>query len=79
MKNYIINYTARDRKGNVLKAGKMRVKNKANKFMAQVKFEEYLKRKHPNFGQLVVHDCREDNPFNELFGGIFGEDNPLGL
>lgn len=79
MKNYIIKYTVKDLQGHVIKAGKMRAKNKENKFMAQVKFEEYLKRKHPDFERLIVHECYEDHMINNIFSDIFGEDNPLGL
>lgn len=73
MKNYIIDYMAKDKKGNVLKSGKIRVKNKDNEFVAQVEFEKYLQRNYPNFGQLIVNSCVEDNMVNQLFEEIFSK------
>ena len=80
MTNFIIQYTVLDTYGNTLKTGVIRALRKANSFDAQVKFEEYLKKKYSNFDRLIVHACREenifdqmlgaDNPFNDLFKGF---------
>lgn len=87
MKNYIIKYTVYDKNSVVLKTGKMKVKNRLSEFEAKCKFEEYLKKKYNNFNKLVIHDCSLDNPlgslndnmsnFNDLFGNLFGENNPF--
>lgn len=45
------------------------VKNCSNSIIAQVKLEDYLKRKYPNFKQLVVYSCKEDFLRN-LFGSL---------
>ena len=68
--NYLIKYTVEDKNGAILKSGTMRAKNKCNSLEAQIKFEEYLKKRYFNFGKLIVHNCTEDNMFN-IFGDIF--------
>jgi hypothetical protein len=78
-RNYIIEYTAKAKNGAVLKSGKMMVKNRLSELDAQVKFEGYLKRKDPKFGQLIVHKCYVDNPLSSIFGDILGKDNPFGF
>lgn len=52
------------------------VKNCSNSIIAQVKLEDYLKRKYPNFKQLVVFSCVEDL-LRSIFGSLNG--NPFGL
>ena len=78
-KNYIIEYTAKAKNGMVLKSGKMRAKNRMSSFEAQVKFEKWLENKYDNFGKLIVHSCKEENPLNGIFGDIFGSNNPFGF
>jgi len=73
-KSYLIEYTAKSKDGAIIVSGTMRVKNCTNEFEAQAKFENWLKKKYPNFGQLIVHKCSVDNPLNAMFGDIFGED-----
>ena len=77
-RNYIIEYTAKAKNGAVLKSGKMRAKNRLSSLETQVKFEDWLKKKYPDFGQLIVHKCYIDNPLSSIFGDIFGKDNPFG-
>ena len=76
--NYIIEYTVKSKKGVILKSGKMKAKNKGSSLEAQVKFEEFLKKRYSDFGQLIVHKCTEDNKFSDIFGDIFGN-NPFNL
>lgn len=71
MKNYLIEYTVKDYRGVVVKHGKYRVKNKRSDFEAKVTFEAFLKRKHPKFGNLIVHSCVEDNDILSFFNDIF--------
>jgi hypothetical protein len=78
-RNYIIEYTAKAKNGAVLKSGKMRAISRLSAFEAQVKFEDFLKKKYPNFGQLIVHKCYVDNPLSSIFGDILGKDNPFGF
>jgi hypothetical protein len=43
--------------------------------MAQIRLEEYLKRKHTTFKKLEVTECKEDISLDTLlsqFGDIFG-------
>jgi hypothetical protein len=77
-RNYIIEYTAKAKNGAVLKSGKIRAKNRLSEFEAQVKFEELLKKKYSDFGQLIVHKCYVDNPLSSIFCDIFGG-NPFGF
>lgn len=74
-KNYIVNYTVKAINGVILKSGTMKVKNKSSEFEAKVKFEEWLRKKHPNFGALIIHNCRPENFFDDIFGGS----NPFGF
>ena len=69
-KTYIIEYTAYNKEGGVLKCGKMMAKNKFNSLEAQCSFETFLEKKYPDFGNLIVHKCTEENPFNSMFGNI---------
>lgn len=78
-RNYIIEYTAKDKNGAILKSGKIRAKNRMSKVEAQVKFEDWLKKKYPDFGQLIVHKCYDDSPLGGIFGDIFGKGNPFGF
>lgn len=73
-KTFIINYTLKNKSGQIIKDGKMRVKNKISKFEAQCSFEEYLKKKHKDFGYLEIHQCYED-----IFSFLGFEGNPFGF
>lgn len=75
--NYLIRYTVKNKNGLIIKRGEMRVKNKLSEFEAKCSFEEYLKRKHPEFGSLIIHECKVD--FLGGLGNIFGKDNPFGF
>ena len=77
--NYIIKYTVIACDGKILQDNqKMRAKNKLSKLDAQIKFEAFLKKKYTNFGSLIVHDCSEEKlDFGNMFGDIFGSDNPF--
>lgn len=71
-KNYLITYTVKSKSGSILRdRKKIKVKNRVNDFDAQVKLEGFMKKKHPDFGLLIVHDCKEENPFNNMFGDSF--------
>ncbi len=66
--NFIIEYTVKSTSGHVLKQGTIRAKNRASEFEAKVKTEAWLKKKHSDFGSLIIHGCREENPFGDIFG-----------
>lgn len=78
-KIYIIKYTVKSKNGSVLKHGKIKAKNRLSELDAQVKLEEWLKKKYSNFGGLIVHECHAENPIEGIFGNIFGSDNPFGF
>lgn len=74
---FIIEYTCLSKSGKVLQDGKMRVKNKATKFEAQASFEEFLKKKHQDFGRLIIIKCTEEFDLFKNLGDIFGGENPF--
>lgn len=69
--NYIIQFSALDGFGKVLKQGKMRVKNKLSDLHAKSSLEDYFKRKFLDFNKLVVYKCTEDNIMTQMFGDNF--------
>jgi hypothetical protein len=75
MNNYLIVYSVYAKNEYLLKKGTMKVKNKTSSIEAQGEFEKFLKKKYQNFDKLVVHNCTKENPFNNIFGDIFGNDN----
>ncbi len=79
-RDYIIEYSAYDKAGTIIKSGKMRVKRKLSELDAKIKFEGYLKTKLPTFNRLVVHKCYIDSIFGNIFGDdIFKSGNPFGF
>lgn len=56
---YIISYGIYFNDGSYF-SGKMKVKNCMSELHAKIKLEDYLKRKHNNFKQLVVYKCQMD-------------------
>ena len=79
-RNYIIEYTVKDKRGVVLKSGKMKTKSKVDSSMeAQIEFEKFLKRRYATFGQLIVHNCSEEPDVFGMFGDIFETNNPFNL
>lgn len=69
-KNYIIEYRAYSRTGNLLRQGKVIAKNKMGAFHAKYSFEEYLSEKYKNFGWLVVGRCYEDDFLSKYFNPL---------
>ena len=70
-KNFLIEYHVLNKSGQILKAGKIKVKNKMNNLHAKIELEVFLKIKHPEFDRLVVISCVEDSDFMSMFGEIF--------
>jgi hypothetical protein len=70
--NYIIAYQVIGKYNQVIKSGKMRVKNKETSIHAQIDLEEFLKRKISGFVRLEVLKCEED-VVGHIFGDIFGD------
>lgn len=69
--NYIIHYSALNGSSQVLKQGKMKVKNKISKTHAKTSLEDYFKRKIPNFNRLIVYKCEELTELNEFVKKVF--------
>lgn len=70
--DYLIKYTCYSQVNTVLSSGTIRAKRKENEFMAKVGLENFMRRKHPDFGHLVIHSCREDYGLPDFFNDIFG-------
>ena len=83
-KKYKIKYKVILEGADPLEDKEIKIDNCMGGFHAQVRLEEYLKKKHTNFKQLMVFECSEvtktlfgdldgnmDNLFSQ-FGDIFG-------
>ena len=68
--NYIVHYSVLNGFGQVLKQGKMRVKNKLSELHAKTSLEDYFKKKFLHFNKLIVYKCYQDNIITELFGNL---------
>ncbi len=69
--DYIIQYSALNVFGNVLKQGKMKVKNKLSELHAKSSLDDYFKRKYQDFDKLIVYKCVEDTILSKIQGGDF--------
>lgn len=67
---YIIKYEIFLDDGSSIKDKEIKVSNCASGVHAQVRLEDYLKRKYINFEKLVVLECKEDpaSIFSDLLG-----------
>lgn len=75
MKKYVIKYRVLLEGAEPLENKEIKIANCMSSFHAQVRLEEYLKKKYINFKQLVVKECKEDYDLNNIFsqfGDIFG-------
>lgn len=75
--SFVIEYTCLAKNGKVLASGKMRAKKAATKFEAQCGFEEFLEKKYPDFGKLIVIKCYDEHDFANMFNEILGGKNPF--
>jgi len=71
---YLIDYIAYDSKGNIIKAGPIKVKNCLSKLEAKCKLDTYLKKANPHIYKLTINSCIHDNLgfdslsfFNDMF------------
>jgi hypothetical protein len=71
--NYIITYSALNPFGQVIKQGKMKVKNKLSELHAKSSLEDYFKKKYADFDRLIIYECKEDSVINQLLK----KDNPF--
>jgi hypothetical protein len=71
--NFIIDYTILRADKTVLKVGQIIVKNKLSEIQAKVMLEEYLRKKHPEFGFLIVNACLEHTEMRDMLNDIFGK------
>lgn len=74
---YVLSYKVYDKNGNLIKEGKMKVKNCLSDLHSKIKLESFMKKKFANFNKLVVTDCQKGLP--DIFGDFFGGGkNPFG-
>lgn len=71
---YKVRYKVKNRLGEVIKQGTMKVKNADNSAIAQIKLEKFLIKKIPGFHSLVVigQPIEVDDDVLDLFRNIFG-------
>jgi len=77
-KEYRIKYVIHLEGVTSLKGKEIKIKNCMSSLHAQIRLEEFLKKKYINFKQLEVNECKEENNFNDIFsqfGDIFGTNN----
>lgn len=61
--------------GSTLSNKEINVDHCFNILEAQCRLENYLKKKYPNFRQLVVFSCKPYDPIdNGMFGDMFGKE-----
>ena len=70
--NYIITYTVINQFEQVIKSGKMKVKNKLSELHAKSALEDYFKNKYQDFQKMIIYDCSVDNDFFQHFKDITG-------
>ena len=66
---YIIKYKIIFTDNSIIDDKEMKVKNCLSNIEAQIKLEDFLKKKYTNFKQLKVHSCNKD--VNDIFNDIF--------
>lgn len=74
-KTYIVVYEVVNSKGNVIKSGKIKCKNKLSKFDAMAGLDNHLEKTVPDFYKMNVKSCHEDNLLGfdfDMFGKMFG-------
>ena len=74
-KKYVIKYRIIFVDDSTLEDKEIKISNCQNGVQAQVRLEDYLKRKYGNFKQLIVSDCKEEPAMSDIFsqfGDIFG-------
>ena len=77
-KKYCIKYKVFFDHGDPLKNKEIKIDKCMSGVHAQVRLEEYLKKKYKHFARLEVEECKEDSIFGQ-FDDIFGNfDNIFG-
>lgn len=84
-KTYLVKYRVILEGSNPIEDKETKVKNCFSGVQAQIKLEEYLKKKYIDFKQLIVSECNEDlnmenlfNQFGDQFGDLFAGGNLFG-
>ena len=82
-KKYIIKYEIVLEGADTLKGKEIKVDKCLSGVQAQVRLEDYLKRKYINFKQLIVIECKEElidlfSQFGDIFGGSGNFNNIFG-
>lgn len=61
--NYLITYTVKNKRGDVIKSGKIRAKNKFSDFEAKAGLERHLRKTITDFHTLIIHSCGSEDLF----------------
>lgn len=75
--NFMIDYTCLDTKGDLIKGGTFRVKNRYNGVQAQADLEKFLKKKYSNFGRMIVTKCKKEDFWDTLMKGVGKDSDPF--
>ncbi len=74
-KKYVIKYRIIFDDDSTLEDKEIKVDNSMTGVQAQIKLEDYLKRKYINFKQMIVLECKAEFTLDDMFsqfGDIFG-------
>lgn len=70
-KTYIVSYSIYNNRNELIKSGQAKLKNKYSELDAKISTDTNLRKLYPTLSRLIVHSCIEENPFKDIFGGIF--------
>jgi hypothetical protein len=74
-KKYRIKYRVLLEGSASLENKEIKIANCMSSFHAQVRLEDYLKKKYINFKQLIVFECKEDYDLYNIFGDVLGKNS----
>ena len=82
LKDYLMEYVVYDKRGDVLKKGRIKAKKKRSQFEAKAGFGQYMEKKYSDtLGRLEITSCKQDFLMGDMFGNMFGQaagkTNPL--
>ncbi len=68
--NLILTYTAFNSKGEVIKDGTFLAKNSRSEFDTKIKFEAFMRKKHPEMSRIQI-ECQPENFMMDFFNKLF--------
>ena len=71
--NFIIDYSVFRSDNTLIKSGQIIVKNKLSAIAAKIALEGYMKKKHNDFGYLIISNCNTHYGVRDTLNDIFGQ------